>query len=155
MKASSLLHCALRSPDPVRIGKFYAGLFDCGFFIHPVLAGLGVVIVKIASPESVFRGLLEFWPLDLLWDGATASLRRIPKSLPQMQNHVALRVDWSKEQILEELNGKGIAATSPAAPALTSSGSMIRTAILWRFFPALKRRTFLPKHFPRAANWNA
>jgi hypothetical protein len=27
-----------------------------------------------------------------------------------MQNHVAFRVDWSKEQILEELNGKGIAA---------------------------------------------
>ena len=27
-----------------------------------------------------------------------------------MQNRVALRVDWSKEQILEELNGKGIAA---------------------------------------------
>ena len=64
MKASSFLHCALRSPDPVRIGKFYACLFDCSFFIHPVLTGLGVVMVKIASPESVFRGILEFWPLD-------------------------------------------------------------------------------------------
>ena len=73
-----------------------------------------------------------------------------------MQNHVALRVDWSKEQILEELNRKGIAARyEPRGTGLTSSGSMIRTAILWRFFPALKRRTFLPKHFPQAANWNA
>ena len=156
MKASSLLHCALRSPDPVRIGKFYAGLFDCGFFIHPVLAGLGVVIVKIASPESVFRGLLEFWPLDLLWDGATASLRRIPKSLPQMQNHVALRVDWSKEQILEELNRKGIAARyEPRGTGLDIVGFDDPDGNFVEVFPGLKRRTFLPKHFPRAANWNA
>jgi len=49
MKASSFLHCALRSPDPRQIGKFYADLFECGFFIHPVLAGLGVVMVKISN----------------------------------------------------------------------------------------------------------
>jgi hypothetical protein len=41
MKASSFLHCALRSPDHIRIGKFYADLFECGFLIHPVLFGLG------------------------------------------------------------------------------------------------------------------
>ena len=62
MKASSLLYCALRSPDPVRIGKFYASLFDCGFFVHPVLAGLGVAIVKIASPESVSAGCWSSGP---------------------------------------------------------------------------------------------
>ena len=82
MKASSFLHCALRSPDPRRIGKFYADLFECGFFIHPVLAGLGVVMVKISSPDSVFRGILEFWPLDVHWEGTTASIRRVPTGPP-------------------------------------------------------------------------
>jgi len=93
MKVSSFLHCALRSPDPARIGKFYADLFECGFFIHPVMAGLGVVMVKIASPESVYRGILEFWPLDIHWDGSTASFRKIPPGPVPMQNHVAFRVD--------------------------------------------------------------
>ncbi len=65
MKASSFLHCALRSPNPMRIGRFYANLFECGFLIHPVLSGLEGVIVKISSPESVFRGILEFWPFDI------------------------------------------------------------------------------------------
>jgi len=110
MKVSSFLHCALRSPDPVRIGKFYADLFECGFFIHPVLAGLGVVMVKIASPESVFRGLLEFWPLDVYWDGATASLRKIPPGPIPMQAHVAFRVDRTKEEILEILTARGLQA---------------------------------------------
>lgn len=110
MKASGFLHCALRSADPVRIGKFYAELFESGFFIHPVLSGLGVVIVKVANPESVFRGILEFWPLDIQWDGATTSMRRIPGGLPPMQNHVAFRVDLAKEEILEILTSRGIAA---------------------------------------------
>jgi hypothetical protein len=110
MKVSSFLHCALRSPDPVRIGKFYADLFECGFFIHPVLAGLGVVMVKIASPESVFRGLLEFWPLDVYWDGPTASLRKIPPGPIPMQAHVAFRVDRTKEEILEILTARGVQA---------------------------------------------
>ncbi|HET9523069.1 MAG TPA: hypothetical protein VFO90_02495, partial [Terrimicrobiaceae bacterium] len=43
----------------MRIGRFYANLFECGFLIHPVLSGLGVVIVKISSPESVFRGIFN------------------------------------------------------------------------------------------------
>jgi hypothetical protein len=54
-------------------------------FIHPVLAGLGVVIVKIASPESVFRGLLEFWPLDLLWDGASFPSQDSEKPSPDAE----------------------------------------------------------------------
>ena len=110
MKASGFLHCALRSPDPVRIGKFYSDLFECGFLIHPILSGLGVVLVKIANPESVFRGILEFWPLDILWEGGTASLRRISPGAIPMQNHVAFRVDCSKEEVLEMLAAKGIAA---------------------------------------------
>ena len=110
MKASSFLHCALRSPDPVRIGKFYACLFDCSFFIHPVLTGLGVVMVKIASPESVFRGILEFWPLDLHWDGPTASIRKTAPGPMSMQTHVAFRVDRSKEEILETLTAQDVNA---------------------------------------------
>lgn len=110
MKASGFLHCALRSPDPVRIGKFYADLFEAVFFIHPVLSGLGIVMVKIASPESVFRGILEFWPLDIQWHGASVSMRRIPGGLPPMQNHVAFRVDLAKEEIFEMLTSRGIAA---------------------------------------------
>ena len=58
MKVSGFLHCAVRSPNPVRIGKFYADLFECGFFIHPVLAGLGVVMVKITNPDFWFAELL-------------------------------------------------------------------------------------------------
>ena len=110
MKASAFLHCAFRSPEPLRIGKFYASLFDCGFFVHPVLAGLGVVMVKIANPEAVYRGLIEFWPLDILWDGPTTSLRRGRGGEPGSQNHLAFRVDQSKEEILNELSRRGIAA---------------------------------------------
>jgi catechol 2,3-dioxygenase-like lactoylglutathione lyase family enzyme len=119
MKASGFLHCALRSPDPVRIGKFYADLFECGFFIHPLLSGLGIVIVKIANPESVFRGILEFWPLDVHWDGTTASIRKIPAGPVPMQNHVAFRVDRPKKEILEMLTAKGIAARyEPRRPSV-------------------------------------
>ena len=119
MKASGFLHCALRSPNPIRIGKFYADLFECGFFIHPVLSGLGVIMVKIANPESVFRGLLEFWPLDVHWDGTTASIRKIPAGPIPMQNHVAFRVDRPKEEILKMLTAKGIAARyEPRGPGI-------------------------------------
>lgn len=123
MKATSFLHCALRSPDPRRIGKFYADLFECGFFIHPVLAGLGVVMVKISNPESVFRGILEFWPLDVHWEGTTASIRRVPPGPLPMQNHVAFRVDRSKEEILETLTTKGITARyEPRGPGFLIVG---------------------------------
>jgi hypothetical protein len=123
MKVSGFLHCAVRSPNPVRIGKFYADLFECGFFIHPVLAGLGVVMVKITNPESVFRGILEFWPLDVHWDRSTASLRRIlPGPIP-MQTHVAIRVDRPKGAILALLAAKGIPARcEPRGPGFLIVG---------------------------------
>jgi hypothetical protein len=76
----------------------------------PVLTGWGVVAVKIASPESVFRGILEFWPLDLHWDGPTASFRKIAPGPMSMQTHVAFRVDCSKEEIMESLTARGIKA---------------------------------------------
>lgn len=110
MKVSGFLHCAFRSSDPVRIGKFYARLFECDFFIHPVLSGLGIVMVKIANPESVYRGLLEFWPLDLHWDGVEGCFRRVAPGAQSAQTHVALRVDQPKEEILEALRQGGIDA---------------------------------------------
>jgi hypothetical protein len=106
MKASSLLHCAFRSPDPVRIGKFYAGIFDCGFYIHPVLSGLGIVMVKLAEPDALYRGLLEFWPADLHWDGPNARFIRHPEPLAPVQNHVAVRVEMSREEIFASLSGR-------------------------------------------------
>ena len=106
MKASSLLHCAFRSPDPVRIGKFYAEIFECGFYIHPVLSGLGIVMVKLASPEALYRGLLEFWPADLHWDGAKARFERKAEPLAMVQNHVAVRVDQTREEIFAMLEGR-------------------------------------------------
>ncbi|HEY5743869.1 MAG TPA: VOC family protein [Terrimicrobiaceae bacterium] len=123
MKVSGFLHCAIRSPDPARIGKFYAELFECGFFIHPVLAGLGVVMVKVTNAESVFRGILEFWPLDLWWDGSTASLRRVAPGPTPMQSHVAFRVDRPKEEILQILREKGILARyEPRGPGFIIVG---------------------------------
>jgi len=110
MKASALLHCAFRSPDPVRIGKFYAEVFESHFFIHPVLSGLGIVMVKIASPDSVYRGLLEFWPLDLEWDGANGSFRRVTPAPAARQTHIALRVDQTREEIFAALKEKSLNA---------------------------------------------
>jgi hypothetical protein len=69
MRTSELLHFAFRSRDPLALASWYAELFDGQFFIHPVMTGLGIVIVKFNHPEAVFDGLLEFWPWDVVWDG--------------------------------------------------------------------------------------
>ena len=106
MKASSLLHCAFRSPDPVRLGKFYAEIFECGFYIHPVLSGLGIVMVKLAHPEAVYRGLLEFWPEDLYWNGEKQRFERRPTAYTPAQNHIAVRVDEEREKIFATLEGR-------------------------------------------------
>ena len=106
MKASSLLHCAFRSPDPVRLGKFYAEIFECGFYIHPVLSGLGIVMLKLTNPEAVYRGLLEFWPAELHWNGNKARFERRPAEFAPVQNHIAVRVDQSREEIFTSLEGR-------------------------------------------------
>ena len=95
MKASGFLHCALRSPDPVRIGKFYADLFECNFFIHSVPMSFESVLAHSLAQHS--------WPLD------------VP--------HVAFRVDRPKEEILELLTAEGIAARyEPRGPGLLVVG---------------------------------
>jgi hypothetical protein len=83
-------------------------------------------MVKISNPDSVFRGILEFWPLDVHWEGTTASIRRVPPGPLPMQNHVAFRVDRSKEEILEILTRKGITARyEPRGPGFLIVGFMI------------------------------
>ena len=67
-------------------------------------------MVKITNAESVFRGILEFWPLDIYWDGSTASIRKIAPGPMPMQTHVAFRVDRSKDDILEALTAQGVKA---------------------------------------------
>src|SRR5215475_8317402 len=77
MKTSELLHFAFRARDPLGLGRWYAELFEGQFFPHPVMSALGIVVVKINHPEAVFDGLLEFWPWDLVWDGAACVFRKI------------------------------------------------------------------------------
>jgi catechol 2,3-dioxygenase-like lactoylglutathione lyase family enzyme len=148
MKVSGFLHCALRSRDPARLGKFYADLFECGFFIHPVLTGLGVVMVKISNPESVFRGILEFWPLDVHWDGSTASIRRIPRGPIPMQTHVAFRVDQPKEQIFEMLAAKGIPARyEPRGPGFLIVGFDDPDGNFVELFPDMETMALPPEGY--------
>src|SRR5262249_116403 len=92
MKAE-MLHVAIRARDPDKLGHFYANLFDGDFFVHPVMTGLGIVIVKISHPDAIFRGLLEFWPWDVVWNGAQARFFKV-KAAPSTTSygHLAVRV---------------------------------------------------------------
>jgi hypothetical protein len=109
MKASELLHFAFRARDPLALGKWYAELFDGQFFLHPVMSPLGIVIVKIAHPEAVFDGLIEFWPWDLVWDGDTAAFRKIePQPSPISYGHAAVKVAADATTICNELDRRGI-----------------------------------------------
>ncbi|MBI1900653.1 MAG: hypothetical protein HYS13_06025, partial [Planctomycetia bacterium] len=78
MRTSDILHYAFRAQDPRKLGHFYARLFEGQFFLHPTMTGLGIIMVKLNHPESVFRGLLEFWPWDVVWDGRAAVFRKAP-----------------------------------------------------------------------------
>jgi hypothetical protein len=109
MKTSELLHFAFRSRNPLALGQWYAEVFEGEFFIHPVMTGLGIVIVKINHPEAVFDGLLEFWPWDLEWDGPAAKFRRIkPQPSPTSYGHMALKVAADTATIAAELDRRGI-----------------------------------------------
>lgn len=109
MKASELLHFAFRARDPLALGKWYAELLDGQFLLHPVMAPLGIVIVKIAHPEALFDGLLEFWPWDLVWDGDAAAFRKIePQPSPTSYGHAAVKVAADAETICAELDRRGI-----------------------------------------------
>lgn len=110
MKTSELLHFAFRSREPLELGRWYADLFEGQFFLHPVMAALGIVIVKINHPEAVFDGLLEFWPWDIAWDGQAAVFRRItPQPSPTSYGHAAVKVHADANAICNELQRRGIA----------------------------------------------
>jgi hypothetical protein len=72
VQTSELLHYAFRARDTEGLGHFYADVFEGRFFLHPVMTGLGIILVKLNHPEALFHGLLEFWPWDVVWDGAAA-----------------------------------------------------------------------------------
>ena len=110
MKTSEILHFAFRARDPLALGRWYAELFEGQFFLHPVMAALGIVIVKINHPEAVFDGLLEFWPWDLEWDGRAAVFRKIePQPTPTSYGHAAVKVMADTPAICAELERRGVA----------------------------------------------
>lgn len=109
MKSSKLLHVAIRSRDTLSLGQWYADLFDGQFLIHPVMTGLGIVMVKLNHPEALFDGLLEFWPWDVVWDGKASVFRRVePLPSPTSYGHVAIKVAADSEAIVSELDSRGI-----------------------------------------------
>src|SRR5438105_2676920 len=109
MRTSELLHYAFRARDPQQLGQWYAEVFEGQFFLHPVMSPLGIVIVKLNHPEAVFDGLLEFWPWDLIWDGAAAAFRKIePSPSPTSYGHLALKVAMNATDIVSELKQRGI-----------------------------------------------
>jgi hypothetical protein len=109
MQTSELLHVAVRARDPLKLGQWYAELFEGKFFLHPVMSALGIVIVKLNHAEAVFDGLVEFWPWDIVWDGDFAVFRRIePKPSPTSYGHIALKVGMDAKKIAEELHQRGI-----------------------------------------------
>jgi hypothetical protein len=110
MKTSELLHFAFRARDPLALGWWYAELFEGQFFVHPVMSGLGIVMVKINHPEAVFDGLLEFWPWGLEWDGTACVFRKIEaRPSPTSYSHAALKVAADARTICGELERRGIA----------------------------------------------
>ncbi|MFN4257952.1 MAG: VOC family protein [Gemmataceae bacterium] len=110
MRTTHLMHYAFRARDPRRLGHFYANLFEGQFVLHPVMVPLGIILVKINHPEALFNGLLEFWPWDIVWDGAEAVFRKIPpRPSPTSYGHLAVYVPKSTEEIVAELDQRGIA----------------------------------------------
>jgi hypothetical protein len=103
------LHFAFRARDPLALGRWYAELFEGQFFLHPVMSPLGIVIVKIAHPEAVFNGLLEFWPWDLVWDGDAAAFRKVePQPSAMSYGHAAVKVAADSDSICAELDRRGV-----------------------------------------------
>lgn len=109
MQTSNLLHFAFRSRDPLALGSWYAELFDGQYFIHPVMTGMGIIIIKINHPEAVFNGLLEFWPWDVVWDGHASVFRKVaPQPSPTSYGHLAVKVTTDTQSIVAELTERGI-----------------------------------------------
>lgn len=109
MQTSELLHYAFRARDPEKLAQFYSDLFEADYFLHPVMAGLGIVMLKLNHPEALFHGLLEFWPWDIVWDGGAAVFRKVPAAPTRTSyGHLAVKVTKTAEQIIAELRQRGI-----------------------------------------------
>lgn len=110
MRSSELLHFAFRARDPLALGLWYADLFEGQFLLHPVMSGLGIVLVKLNHPEALYDGLLEIWPWDVVWDGQAAVFRKVsPQPSPTSYGHVALKIAAGADAIVAELTRRGIA----------------------------------------------
>jgi catechol 2,3-dioxygenase-like lactoylglutathione lyase family enzyme len=109
MRTSQMLHYAFRAKDPERLALFYAELFESPVLLHPVLTGMGIMLVKLNHPEALFHGLLEFWPWDVVWDSQAAVFRHVePKPSPMSYGHLALKVHATTDEITAELTRRGV-----------------------------------------------
>jgi hypothetical protein len=109
LKVTQVLHHAFRARDPEKLAHFYAELFEGRFFLHPVMTGLGIIIVKLAHPEALFHGLLEFWPWDVVWDSEAALFRKVqPRPSAISCGHFAVKVPKTAAQIIAELKTRDI-----------------------------------------------
>ncbi len=118
MRTLSLLHFAFRAKDPEALGFFYAELFGGEFFLHPVMTGMGIIVVKFGHPEAFFQGLLEFWPWNVMWDEQSGTFRRTNAEPSKTSyGHIALKVDADLLAARAELEQRGIPYTlEPRAP---------------------------------------
>lgn len=147
MKVAHLLHYAFRARDPERLGQFYAELFEGRFLLQPVMTGLGIILVKLGHPEALFRGLLEFWPWDVIWDSEAAVFRRVePQPAAISYGHLAVKTELSQPEVLAELERRGIRyRIEPRGPNLMiptiddPEGNMIE------LFPAIEHMEVPPE----------
>lgn len=121
MRTAELLHYACRARNPEKLGLFYAELFEGQFLIQPVMAALGIALVKLNHPDALFDGLLEFWPWDVVWDSKECVFRRIaPQPSPTSYGHLAVKVAMQREAVIAELDRRKIPyRIEPRGPGFT------------------------------------
>lgn len=104
------MHIALRARDPDNLGFFYCDLFGGRFFLHPVMTGVGITIVRFSRPDAFFQGIIEFWPWGTEWD-SQAGVFRSNACEPGRTSvaHLAIGVEDDVQEVRDELDRKGIA----------------------------------------------
>jgi hypothetical protein len=121
MNTTCILHYAFRAREPKKLARFYAELFDGQYLLHPVMTGLGIMIVKLGESKACFNGLLEFWPWDVEWRGATATFLKVDaRPSPVSYGHLALKLRMTQDEIVAELTKRGIPyRIEPRAPGFS------------------------------------
>jgi hypothetical protein len=131
MRTTELLHYACRARNPEKLGMFYADLFEGQFLVQPIMAALGIALVKLNHPEALFDGLLEFWPWDVIWDSRSASFAGRAAASPTSYGHVAVKVAMDRDAVIAELDRRRIVYRIEPRPRLhgadhrRSGGNMI------------------------------